>query len=81
MTGDTEQVAPDPPPPVKLQDAPPTYPDPAALMITPFTTCVPALIVAVQVAWVPPAQSTVPFGAKYLFRLLGALIVQVGALV
>jgi hypothetical protein len=81
MTGDTEQVAPVPPPPVKVQDAPPTYPDPPALIVTPVTTWVMVLIVAVQVAWVPPAQRTVPFGARYLPRLLGALIVHLGALV
>jgi hypothetical protein len=50
-------------------------------MVIEFTTCVVVLIAAVQVAWAPPAQSTPPLGDRYSFRLLGAPIVHVGALV
>jgi hypothetical protein len=79
MGGEAEQVAPDPPPPDIVQLVPPVYPAPPLLMVM-LETAVPVLV-AVQVACVPPPQRVPPAGERYEFRLLGAPRVQVGVLV
>jgi hypothetical protein len=62
MVGETEHEAPDPPPPVSVQLAPPVYPWP--VLVTLIAVTAPPDTVAVQVAGVPPPHRVAPPGAR-----------------